>query len=96
MVKDVMRALVASSKERAESRLTEAQARALAAWWGGRYERKVSPGAPAGGHGVILTAAARENGSARSPEITVFSLEEARALEKSREAVNPHSPDWAG
>ena len=95
MVKNVMRALVASSKERAATKLTEAQARALAAWWGGRYESRVGPGAPADGHGVILTAA-RVNGSAPSPEITVFSLEEARALEKSRESVNPHSPDWVG
>lgn len=77
--------------------LTEAQARALAAWWGGRYESKVTPGGSgSAGHGVTFAAAAREDRSVPSPEITIFSLEEARSLEKSREAVNPHSPDWVG
>ena len=80
----------------ATTSLTEAQARALAAWWGGRYERKVTPGGSgSAGHGVTL-AAARKDRFMRPGEITIFSLEEARALEKSREAVNPHSPDWVG
>jgi hypothetical protein len=88
---------VSHTKTSAATGLTEAQARALAAWWGGRYERKASPGAPgAAGHGVILNAAAREDRSMQSPEITIFSLEEARDLEQFRQAVNPHSPDWVG
>ncbi len=80
----------------ATTSLTEAQARALAAWWGGRYEKKVTPGGSgSAGHGVTL-AAARKDRFMRPGEITIFSLEEARVLEKSREAVNPHSPDWVG
>ncbi len=85
------------TKTSAATGLTEAQARALAAWWGGRYESKGTPGAPgAAGHGVILIAAAWGDRCVPTPEITIFSLEEARDLEKSRQAVNPHSPDWVG
>jgi hypothetical protein len=86
------------TKTSAATGLTEAQARALAAWWGGRYERKASPGAPgAAGHGVIIfSPGGHDRSVAPSPEVTIFSLEEARELEKFRQAVNPHSPDWVG
>jgi hypothetical protein len=87
---------VSHTDKSATTSLTEAQARALAAWWGGRYEKKVTPGGSgSAGHGVTL-AAVREDRSVPSPEIIIFSLEEARDLEKFRQAVNPHSPDWVG
>lgn len=78
--------------------LSEIQARALANWWGGRYESRL--GSEKSGeirHGVVFRQLDRKNPFIPvSPKLAVFSLEEARALENVRDAVNPEAPDWVG
>ena len=78
--------------------LTEVQARALADWWGGTYHRVASPGTPGEVcHGVILPGEdqpGRQTPASR--ETAIYSREEAQALEKFRDAVNPGAPDWVG
>lgn len=80
------------------TRLTEVQAKALADWWGGCYEQRVSHQNPEEvWHGVFFRQPDRKSlPRSRSQEIAVFSLEEARALENIRDAVNPEAPDWVG
>ena len=80
------------------SGLTEVQARALADWWGGTYQRVASPGTSGQVcHGVILSGFDQEKPKSPSPrENVIFSREEAQALEKFRDAVNPGAPDWVG
>jgi len=80
------------------TRLTEVQARALADWWGGWYELRVNPkNSGEVRHGAIFRQHDPEGLlRLRSPEVAVFSLEEARALENIRDAVNPEAPDWVG
>lgn len=78
------------------TRLTEVQAKILADWWGGSYRRIM--GTEKSGevlHGVVFRPHNPEE-FALPPELAVFSLEEARALENVRDAVNPGSPDWLG
>jgi len=80
------------------TRLSEAQARALADWWGGSLQQII--GLDQTGetwYGVVLPGTARENQEMPLfQELAVFSLEEARSLEKLRDVNNPNSPDWVG
>jgi len=78
--------------------LTETQARALADWWGGRYHQELSPeGSGITRHGVIFKASGEQDQEMGAfQEIAIFSLEEAQALEKLRDVVNPGAPDWIG
>jgi len=89
---------LASGKKTCSTGLTEAQARTLADWWGGRYQQLTAP--ESGGeacHGVILQASAPCGPAHATPlEAIIFSLEEARALEKLRGVNNPGAPDWVG
>ncbi len=80
------------------TRLTEVQARALADWWGGCYELRVNPkDSGEVWHGAVFRLPDGEGlPRPRSPEVAVFSLEEARALENIRDSVNPEAPDWVG
>jgi hypothetical protein len=89
---------VASSNIPGTTRLTEAQARALADWWGGRYHQVTSPDCPGQAcHGVIIEPEAKQDSAAFiSCQRAVFSLEEAQALEKARGPDNPGAPDWVG
>ncbi len=68
--------------------LTELQARALALWWGGVYQRRAAGGGAGNGgrHGVAL---------AGLPE-TVWSREQAAAVEHRRSEINPAAADWVG
>ena len=79
-------------------RLTEVQARALADWWGGSYQQVMSPkNLGEVWHGVVFRQLDRKELSIPlSLEHAVFSLEEARALENFRDAVNQSAPDWVG
>ena len=77
--------------------LTETQARALADWWGGKYQQVVDPTGSAACHGVIFPASVQHDAARPAiPETAIFSREEAQALEKFREALNPAAPDWVG
>jgi hypothetical protein len=88
---------VASANQSRSTALTEIQARALADWWGGRYELLLGPeGEGPACHGVILPSAGWPDSTPASRESAIFSLEEALALEKFRGAVNPAAPDWVG
>jgi hypothetical protein len=74
--------------------LTEAQARALADWWGGRYHQVISLESPGPAcHGVIFEPCGRQE---LATQLAIFSLEEAQALEKVRGFDNPGAPDWVG
>ena len=80
------------------NRLSEIQARALADWWGGRYEPRKNPEKSGEvWHGVVFRPLDLK-GSSKPLALkhAVFSLEEARALENLRDAVNPDAPDWVG
>jgi hypothetical protein len=69
------------------TKLTEVQAKALADWWGGRYQQLIKPeGSGEIWHGVVFGPS----------EVAVLSLEDAQALENVRDAVNPSAPDWVG
>jgi len=76
--------------------LTEAQARALAHWWGGGYHWVAQPGPGADfWHGVVVGHQGRKEClPPESPQIAVFSLEEVQVLENFRDAVNPGTRDW--
>ena len=79
------------------TRLSEIQARALADWWGGSYERTGSEKSGEVWHGVVFQPLDLKGSSKPlAPKHAVFSLEEARALENLRDAVNPDAPDWVG
>jgi hypothetical protein len=79
------------------TRLSEIQARALADWWGGSYERLSSGKSGKVWHGVVFRPGdPKDTSMPRAPKHAVFSLEEARALENLRDAVNPEAPDWVG
>jgi len=80
------------------TRLSEIQARALADWWGGRYEPRKNPEKSGDvWHGVVFRPGdPKDISMPLAPKPAVFSLEEARALENLREAVNPEAPDWVG
>ncbi|MCL6621584.1 MAG: hypothetical protein K6T55_05725 [Syntrophobacterales bacterium] len=62
--------------------LTEAQARALAYWWGGRYRRRPEDGR----HVVALPDFPGE----------IWTREQARRVEHRRPEVNPQAVDWVG
>jgi hypothetical protein len=89
---------VAPTKRSGTTRLTEAQAKALADWWGGKYHEAIgleSQGKAC--HGVIFTPDGKqERADPVSRQLAIFSLEEARALENTRTADNPGAPDWVG
>jgi hypothetical protein len=89
---------VAHTKRSGTTRLTEAQAKALADWWGGKYHEAIgleSQGKAC--HGVIFTPDGKqERADPVSRQLAIFSLEEARALENTRTADNPGAPDWVG
>lgn len=88
-----------SAKNTSETiRFTEVQARALADWWGGSYKPVRDPEESGEfRHGVVLRPPDRENQVVPlSPELVVFTLEEARSLENCRDAINPGAPDWVG
>ncbi len=80
------------------NRLSEVQARALADWWGGRYQQVInSEGSEEVRHGIVFrTYNQADLSSPVSSEVTVFFLEDAQALENFRDVVNPGSPDWVG
>ena len=82
----------------ATNKLTEIQARALADWWGGSYRQVVDPEESGGVlHGVVFRPPDREDqAAAPSSGLVVFTLEEARSLENSRDAINPGATDWVG
>ena len=89
---------MSSGKKPETTGLTEAQARALADWWGGGYQKLSGPKGSGGAcHGVILHRSG-QGGSAGpgTRETIIFSLEEAQALEKFRDVNNPGAPDWVG
>lgn len=78
--------------------LTEAQARALASWWGGRYQR-LKPGRKGAEvlHGVRLESAlANEAAPRKNEKIIICFMEEAGSLERCRQSDNPGAPDWVG
>jgi hypothetical protein len=89
---------VATRKKTATTGLTEVQAKALADWWGGRYERLINPqGKGQACHGVILPSSGQPDPARpASRETAIFSLEDALALEKFRDVNNPAAPDWVG
>ena len=80
------------------NRLTEVQARTLADWWGGRYQQVVNPeGSEEVWHGIVVRPCDQADlSSSMSPEVTVFFLEDAQALENFRDVVNPGALDWVG
>ena len=78
--------------------LTEAQARALASWWGGRYHR-LKPGREGAEvrHGVRLESSlANAAAPGKNAKLIICFLEEAGSLEQRRQSVNPGAPDWVG
>jgi len=89
---------VACTNKSGATRLTEAQARTLADWWGGRYHQVISPDSQETAcHGVIIEPIGRQDLSTPvSCQRAVFSLEEAQVLEKARGPDNPGAPDWIG
>ena len=80
------------------NRLSEIQARALADWWGGRYQQVSNPeGSEEVWHGIVFRASDQADlSNLMSSEVMVFSLEDAQALENFRDVVNPGAPDWVG
>ncbi len=89
---------MASGKKSETTGLTEAQARALADWWGGSYQKYAGPGGSGDTcHGVILYRFCKPDPAMQGTrETIIFSLEEARALEKFRDVNNPGAIDWVG
>ena len=73
--------------------LTEQQARSLAHWWGGEY-RHISAAAGENEirHGVLVNRRQSDSESI----FQIFSLEEAREMEKRRGFQEAASPDWVG
>jgi hypothetical protein len=80
------------------NRLSEIQARALADWWGGRYQQVINPeGSEEVWHGIAFRPSDQADlSSPVSSEVTVFFLEDAQALENFRDVVNPGALDWVG
>lgn len=80
------------------TKLTKVQAKALADWWGGRYQQVTKPeGSGEIWHGVVFRPSNQADlSSLVSSEVAVFFLEDAQALENVRDAVNPEAPDWVG
>lgn len=77
------------------TRLSEAQARALADWWGGSLQQVSSPDqAGETFFGVVFPKDSQA--ACLSPKPAIFSLEEARFLENLRDVNNPSAPDWVG
>jgi len=89
---------VACTTESKTTRLSEAQARALADWWGGSLEQISSPGqAGETFFGVVFPSWGQEDQTIpHSQKTAIFSLEEARFLENLRDGNNPNAPDWVG
>ncbi|MEJ2070696.1 MAG: hypothetical protein P8X65_02010 [Syntrophobacterales bacterium] len=90
---------MASAKNNSATiRLTEVQARVLADWWGGSYKQVRDPEESGEfRHGVVFRQLHQEEQAVpQSPELVVFTLEEARSLENCRDAFNPGAPDWVG
>ncbi len=89
---------MACTNKSGATRLTEAQARALADWWGGKYNQVISQNSPGTAcHGVIFEPSERQDlATPVSCQRAVFSLEDAQALEKARGPDNPGAPDWIG
>ena len=87
---------MACTKRSGTTRLTEAQARTLADWWGGRYQLVISPECPGYAcHGVIMEPGGKQDlASPVSCQLAIFSLEDAQVLEKARGPDNPGAPDW--
>jgi hypothetical protein len=81
-----------------KTRLTEAQARALADWWKGTYHQVISPECPGNTcHGVIIEPdGAQDQSDPASCQRAIFSLEEALILEQVRGHDNPGATDWVG
>jgi hypothetical protein len=85
---------VACRNRSGKTSLTEAQARALADWWGGKYHQVSSSECPGiSCHGVIMVPDAVISTSCPR---TILSLEEARLLEQVRGHDNPGATDWVG
>jgi len=78
--------------------LTEQQARALAHWWGGRYEKIMLPGTAAlVWHCVILPGRPASLPYDHSAGLArVSSREEAQEMENRRGFQEACSPDWLG
>ncbi len=78
--------------------LTEQQARALAHWWGGRYEQSIDvKEVPTVCHGVRLTTGRVDMGREKAGGCRwICSLEEAWEIEKQRGFQEACSPDWVG
>jgi hypothetical protein len=78
--------------------LTEAQARALADWWGGRYHQIISPESPGSTcYGVIIEPdGVKDLAIPPSCPRAIFFLEEAKIIEKVRGHDNLGAPDWIG
>jgi hypothetical protein len=78
-------------KTSSETPLTESQARALAAWWHGRYfPLKSQPERAESVHGVQLPMALG------SEVAVIYFVEQAKLLENHRNDVNLGAPDWVG
>lgn len=82
----------------ANTPLTEQQARSLAHWWGGEYQRvSLAEKDNAIRHGVVVTGTKSCRPQADADDaIQVFSLEEAIAMENRRGFQDAASPDWIG
>ena len=82
----------------AKTSLTEAQARSLADWWGGKYHQVINPECPENTcHGVIIEPdGVQDLAIPASCRRAIFSLEEAKFIEKVRGHDNPAAPDWVG
>jgi hypothetical protein len=89
---------VAGSKRLGKTSLSEAQARALADWWRGKYHQVNSPDCPGSTcHGVIIESCGTQDlANPTAHQRTIFSLEEARLLEQARGHDNPGATDWVG
>jgi hypothetical protein len=86
------------SNPRAQTPLTEQQARSLAHWWGGAYQHLLPvAGDNRSRHGVVVS---RPQGCRPGPDlqapIRVFSREEAQEMENRRGFQEAASPDWVG
>ncbi len=89
---------MARSTRLEKTSLTEAQARALADWWGEKYHQVASPECPGNTcHGVIIEYNDIKNQAAHSScPRAIFSLEEAIIIEQARGHDNPGATDWVG
>ena len=86
-------------KRQGKTPLTEPQARALADWRNGAYQKTFTPSAQGlqAMHGVMIACSHHPDAEEpSSSEISLWSLEEVRELENSRSAINPAAADWVG